>query len=65
MDEATSELDTETEATIQATLEEMRGKMTMLIVAHRLSTITSADLGLCAQSDAGGLRETLCGSPPT
>ena len=43
LDEATSELDTETEAAIQAALEKMRGRMTMLMVAHSFSTITSAD----------------------
>jgi ABC-type multidrug transport system fused ATPase/permease subunit len=43
MDEATSALDSETERTIQDNIEELKGKYTMLIVAHRLSTIKNAD----------------------
>ena len=43
MDEATSALDSETEKGIQDNLEGLRGMYTILIVAHRLSTIKSAD----------------------
>jgi ABC-type multidrug transport system fused ATPase/permease subunit len=43
LDEATSELDTRVEARIQANLETLRGETTILIAAHRLSTIHSAD----------------------
>jgi len=43
LDEATSELDSEAETKIQAALEEVRGRTTILMAAHRLSTITSAD----------------------
>ncbi|WP_221936574.1 ABC transporter ATP-binding protein [Litoribacter populi] len=43
MDEATSALDTETERSIQDNIEALTGKFTILIVAHRLSTIRSAD----------------------
>ncbi len=43
MDEATSALDSETEKVIQENIEKLKGKYTLLIVAHRLSTIKSAD----------------------
>lgn len=43
LDEATANIDTETERLIQDSLEKMRSIGTMLIVAHRLSTIRSAD----------------------
>ena len=43
LDEATSSLDNESEFLIQKTLEGLRGKMTMLIIAHRLSTVMIAD----------------------
>ena len=43
LDEATANIDTETELLIQGSLEKMRNIGTMLIVAHRLSTIQHAD----------------------
>ncbi len=43
LDEATANIDTETEILIQDSLEKMAGIGTMLIVAHRLSTIQHAD----------------------
>ena len=43
LDEATANIDTETEQLIQNSLEKMRNIGTMLIVAHRLSTIQHAD----------------------
>ena len=43
LDEATANIDTETEILIQDSLEKMRSVGTMLIVAHRLSTIQHAD----------------------
>ncbi len=43
LDEATANIDTETELLIQDSLEKMRHIGTMLIVAHRLSTIQHAD----------------------
>ncbi len=43
LDEATANIDTETEVLIQDSLERMMNIGTMLIVAHRLSTIQHAD----------------------
>ena len=43
LDEATANIDTETEVLIQDSLEKMMNIGTMLIVAHRLSTIQHAD----------------------
>jgi ABC-type multidrug transport system fused ATPase/permease subunit len=42
-DEATSAVDSETEEGIQAAVESMAGRRTVLIVAHRLSSIRRAD----------------------
>ncbi|MFJ8259776.1 ABC transporter ATP-binding protein [Peribacillus asahii] len=43
LDEATSALDTESESNIQTALEQLKGKMTIIVIAHRLSTIRNAD----------------------
>lgn len=43
LDEATSALDTESERYLQEALEELMSKRTTLVIAHRLSTVESAD----------------------
>ena len=42
-DEATSALDTQTEKTVQATLDDLAKDRTTIIIAHRLSTVRNAD----------------------
>ena len=43
LDEATANIDTETEQYIQASLEKIRRQSTLVVIAHRLSTIKNAD----------------------
>lgn len=43
LDEATAHIDSETEQVVQRALAELRGKVTVVAVAHRLSTVRDAD----------------------
>ena len=44
LDEATSALDGETEASVSEAIHAMRGSTTVVMIAHRLSTVRSADI---------------------
>jgi len=47
LDEATSALDTETERQVQSALENLTKGRTTIVIAHRLSTVMSAEYNLC------------------
>ena len=64
LDEATANIDTETEALIQDGLEKMRSIGTMLVCAHRLSTVQNADNIIVMQNGViaeSGTHEQLLG----
>jgi len=50
LDEATSSLDGETEANITDSVQKMRGEVTVVMIAHRLSTVRHADLVVYMES---------------
>lgn len=43
LDEATSALDSETENVIKKNIEELKGNLTIIIIAHRIGTVKNAD----------------------
>ena len=43
LDEATAHIDSETEQVVQRALANLRGKVTVVAIAHRLSTVRDAD----------------------
>ena len=49
LDEATSSVDTRTEALVQAAMDRLTENRTSFVIAHRLSTIRNADLILVLQ----------------
>ncbi len=55
LDEATSALDTESEKVVQEALERLMSHRTVIVIAHRLSTVRNADR--IAVLDKGGLAE--------
>ena len=67
MDEATSALDAESESEIQKTLEEMRGRVTVVVIAHRLNTIQHADKVILLEDgkvmDSGTFKELMTRNP--
>ena len=67
MDEATSALDAESESEIQKTLEEMRGRVTVVVIAHRLNTIQHADKVILLEdgkvSDSGTFKDLIARNP--
>ena len=50
LDEATSSLDGETEANISEAMQQLRGSTTVVMIAHRLSTVRHADLVVYMES---------------
>ena len=67
MDEATSALDAESEAEIQRALDGMRGKVTVVLIAHRLNTIQHADKVILVEDgqvrDSGTFKELISRNP--
>ena len=63
LDEATSSVDTRTEALIQAAMDKLMAGRTSFVIAHRLSTIKNADLILVMKDgdivESGTHRELL------
>jgi ATP-binding cassette, subfamily C, bacterial len=55
LDEATSALDTETERSVRTALADLRGRVTMLVIAHRLTAAREADQIIVL--DAGEIAE--------
>ena len=55
LDEATSNVDNETEAALQRSIEKLSKDRTTIIIAHRLSTVRNADR--IAVLDSGGITE--------
>ena len=56
LDEATSALDAENQRRVREAVRKLRGSMTVVIMAHRLSTICDADQVIVL--DAGRIVET-------
>ena len=44
LDEATSSLDSKAEKNIQKSIENIQGKLTIIIIAHRISTLKNVDM---------------------
>ncbi len=67
LDEATSALDAESEHHIRASIEALKGRMTILVIAHRLSTVRQADRILVLEQGClvgSGTHDSLLASNP-
>lgn len=67
VDESTSALDGQSEAEIQKVIDNMRGKVTVVVIAHRLNTIQHADKVFLIENgrlaDSGNFLELLSRNP--
>lgn len=67
MDEATSALDAESEAEIQKALDSMKGKVTVVLIAHRLNTIQYAENVILVEDgtvkDSGKFKDLVARNP--
>lgn len=67
LDEATSALDADSEHQIRQSIERLKGQMTIMVIAHRLSTVRQANRILVLEGgqlvDAGSHEELLTSSP--
>jgi len=50
LDEATSSLDGQTEENVVASIQALKGKVTVIVIAHRLSTVRNSDLVVYIES---------------
>jgi ABC-type bacteriocin/lantibiotic exporter with double-glycine peptidase domain len=50
LDEATSALDGETELLVTDSIQKLKGRVTVVLIAHRLSTVRNADLVIYMQT---------------
>jgi ABC-type bacteriocin/lantibiotic exporter with double-glycine peptidase domain len=50
LDETTSSLDTQTEVAISTAISELRGDVTIIMIAHRLSSVKNADQDVYLQN---------------
>jgi ABC-type multidrug transport system fused ATPase/permease subunit len=67
LDEATSALDSVTERGITDTIESLHGQMTVLVIAHRLSTVRKCDMLLYLEQGriaAAGTFESVAAESP-
>jgi ABC-type multidrug transport system fused ATPase/permease subunit len=67
LDEATSALDSETERQITDTIESLHGQMTVVVIAHRLSTVRKCDILLYLEQGriaAAGTFESVAAESP-
>lgn len=68
LDEATSSLDNESEAMVQAALNELMKNRTVIVIAHRLSTVRHADLIVVMENGRiveSGTHDALAGANKT